>query len=95
MRIIFHRYLETEDSLEVGEEVGELSINQEEFDLFFDDPDLQRRVLELIEEDSLLKRVSQGQATRFVAPEPLSKEWAQLLVERLERKDFRLCGKFT
>ncbi|MGE0493031.1 MAG: hypothetical protein AB7S38_27715 [Vulcanimicrobiota bacterium] len=95
MKIVFHRYLETADSLEVGEEVGELCIHDEEFDLFFDDPDLQRRVLELIEEDGLLKRVAQGPATRFVAPEPLSKEWAQLLVERLERKDFRLCGKFT
>ena len=64
--------------------------------LAFEDPALEARLAQLLDNEELMYRAkSEGGSTLYQRPEPGSEEWVEALLERLERSDFRLFGRFT
>lgn len=93
MSLVLHLYalIETGDSLEVGEQVGELYVDQDGFETEVADESLAGRIHQLLEEEDLyLKESTRSGGTRFLSPEPGTAEWVEALAQRLEKRDFRL-----
>lgn len=82
-------------TLQVGPYQGSIYLD-EEIALEFEDPSLEERLDQLLDQEELVYRTkSEGGNTLYQRPEPGSREWVQALLERLEQSDFRLFGEVS
>lgn len=84
MKVDLFEWLEGPEELELGGYVGSLWIEEEGIEVSIDDPELEERILTLLDHPLTLRDV----ARRVV--EPGQEGYLQALVERLARKDYRL-----
>ncbi len=89
--MLLYELLETEDSLEVGECVGELYADKEGVEILVDNPELRERLFSLLDQP-LTRRLAAPHTlgTAEVAVRPGEEGYEDALVERLRKKDFRL-----
>jgi hypothetical protein len=96
MRIILRELVETEDSLEVGDVVGEIVITPRRIDVLLDDEERRGSVEKLLAR-RLVERVGDAsgatESTRVRALNIKSKDFVAALLDRLEQRDLRLHGE--
>lgn len=95
MEVQFFRLEPVDGSLRVGPYQGSIHLEQD-IALAFEDPELEERLEQLLDKEELIYRAkSEGGNTLYQRPAPGSEEWVEALLERLERSDFRLFGRFV
>lgn len=89
--MLLYELVETHDSLQVGECVGELYADGEGVEILVQDADLRQRLASLLEQP-LQRRYAAPHTlgTAEVAVLPGDEGYREALVERLRKRDFRL-----
>lgn len=90
MKLELYEWLEADEELIVGPHAGSVWIEAGQIEIDVPDPELENRLLTLLDEPLWL-RVSAGrQASGSRAVDPGDPDFVQALSERLARRDFRL-----
>jgi len=95
MRIRLHALVETEDSLERGDPVGDVEITEGGVQVRIDDADLQARVVRVLEEGLTLRHGEPSGELMITMERPVAPgdpDYPTALLERLEKPDLRLEG---
>ncbi len=91
--LLLHELVETEDSLEVGEPVGEVYVAEDGLEIAVDDESLRERLESLLSApiSTLRSAGPETLATVRIALAPQDEGYLEALEERLRKPDFRLA----
>ncbi|MCE7869877.1 hypothetical protein DYH09_05805 [bacterium CPR1] len=90
--VILHQLLETEDSLELGEAIGEVYVGQDGLEVAVEDDSLRDRLESLLAEPLTTNAAAPGTlGTMRVVLAPQDAGYLPALEERLRKPDFRLA----
>lgn len=91
--LLLHQLVETEDSLEVGEPIGEVYVAQDSLEVAVDDDGLRDRLERLLSKPISTRRAAGPETlgTFHVTLTPQDEGFLEALEERLRKPDFRLA----
>lgn len=90
MKVDLYQWLEGPDQLEIGPHIGSLWIEAEGVEVAVDDPQLEERLLDLLDAPLSLAVATPGGGSGRRSVDLGDDDYFQALVERLARKDLRL-----